>query len=109
MPDNSRDNFLVAAQVRLAGRDNLHLPPLQVSITLIHPEQVARKQRRLLSTGSRPHLQNRVLFVGRILGQQQNLDSSVPNRSAGVSSAASSDLCKLAHVGVDILDRPNIS
>jgi hypothetical protein len=58
----------------VAGGDHFHLPALRRGIALIHPEQVAREDRRLVAAGSGAHFENRVLVVGGILGQQQDAD-----------------------------------
>ena len=68
------DHFLVAAMLALAGGDHLHLPALEGGIALVHAEQVAREDRRLVAAGSGADFEDHVALVGGILGQQQDAD-----------------------------------
>src|SRR6185437_6124938 len=68
------DHFLVAAGVAVAGFHDAEFPALEVGIALVHAQQVAGEQRRLVAAGPGAHFQNDVLFVGRVLGQEQDAD-----------------------------------
>ena len=68
------DDFLVAADLAVAGRDDLDPPAARGGIALIHAEQVAGEQRRLVAAGAGADFEDGVLVVGGILGQQQDLD-----------------------------------
>ena len=59
----------------VACRQDLHLPALECGIALIHPEQVAGEQRRLVAAGAGPDLDDDIALVGGVLGQQQQAES----------------------------------
>ena len=68
------NNFLVTAGFALARRQDFHLPPPRRSIALVHPEQIASKQRRLRTTCTGSDLDDSAALVSGILGQQHDLD-----------------------------------
>ena len=68
------DDFLVAAGVALALRQHLDLPAVKLGVALVHAEQVAGEQRRLVAAGAGPDFDDRALLVGRVLGQEQEPD-----------------------------------
>ena len=82
---DGRDDFLVAAGLALARRGDLDLPAAPGGIALVHAEQVAGEQRRLVAAGAGADFEDGVLLVGRVLGQQQDLD--VASRSASMRSS----------------------
>ena len=67
------NDLLVASRCSLARRQNLNTPAFQLGIALIHPEQIASKNRRLVAAGPRADLENGILLVGGVLRQQRNL------------------------------------
>ena len=64
------DDFLVAAHRAFARGHDLDLPTLLGSVTLVHAEQIAGKQRCLIAAGAGADLENDVAVVHRILGDQ---------------------------------------
>ncbi len=68
------DDFLVAADLALAGRRGLESPAACGGIALVHAKQVAGEKRRLVAAGAGADFEDGVLVVGRVLGQQQDLD-----------------------------------
>ena len=64
------DRFLVAADVGRAGRDQLEPPALHFGEALVHAEQVAGEQRRLVAARAGANLEHRRALVGRIARQQ---------------------------------------
>src|ERR1700680_1153138 len=65
------DDLLVAAHRAFAGGDDFDLPALVGGVALVHAEQVAGKQRRLVATGAGADLENDVAFVHRVLGDER--------------------------------------
>ena len=68
------DPLLEAADAGLARRHQLHLPALRLGEAGVHAEQLGREQRRLLAAGPGPDLEQHVLLVVGVLGQQQDFD-----------------------------------
>ena len=68
------DDFLVAAAVGRGFAHDLHLPALDFGITGVHAEEVGGEQGRFLTAGTGADFKDGVLFVQRVLGQQQHLD-----------------------------------
>ena len=64
--------LLDAAKLRLAVVQKLHGPAARGGIEAVHPEQAVRKQGALLAAHTGPDLKDDILFVVRIMGQQQN-------------------------------------
>src|SRR6185503_9101379 len=71
--EQARDHFLVAAELGVALRDDLDLPPLALGIARVHAEQVAGEQRRLVAAGPRAHCEEQVAVVVRVARQQRFL------------------------------------
>ncbi len=71
LPDDARDDLLVAAELRGALRDDLDLPALALGIAGVHPEQVAREQRRFVAPGAGADLEEDIALVIRVLRQQR--------------------------------------
>ncbi len=61
---------------------------MQVGIALIHAEQVAGKQRRLVAAGAGANFEDGVLLVRLVLGQQQNAHLFAQARDALVERRA---------------------
>ena len=71
-PPADRDgDVLVAAEVARLGVQHLGLPAVPLGVPQVHPEQVAGEQRRLLAALPRLDLQDHVLAVVGVAGQQQ--------------------------------------
>ena len=68
------DDLLVAAGRGFARRKDVDLPAMLVGVALIHAEEIAGEERRLLAAGAGAHLEDRALLVGGILGQQLHLE-----------------------------------
>ncbi len=64
------DDLLVAAGGGFARRQHIHLPAVAVGIALIHAEQIAREQGRLLPAGAGAQFEDRALLVRFVLGQE---------------------------------------
>ncbi len=81
---NLGDHFLVAAD--FAGRlfHDLERPALQVGVALVHAQQIAGEQCRLVAAGPGPHFENDVLSSAAILGQQQDADVAFHLRDPGL-------------------------
>ena len=60
--------------VGIVGGQNLHLPALYLGEPGVHPEQVRGKEGRLFAPSPGPDLQDDVLVVVGVLGQEQDLD-----------------------------------
>ena len=65
--------LLHAPQLRLVQLHGVSPPAPGGSVHGVHPQQRRGEQRRLLAAGTRPDLQDHVLPVIGILGQQQEL------------------------------------
>ena len=97
------DDFLVAADLALAGREHLDLPAVRGGIALVHAEQVAGEQRRLVAAGAGADFEDGVLLVGGILRQQQELDVVLQRldalaRAPGSSASASARISRVGRL-----------
>ena len=79
LPVDVGDDFLVAAGLALALRQHLDLPAVEVGIALVHAEEIAGEQRRLVAAGAGADFEDGALLVGGVLGQQQQ---RAPSRSS---------------------------
>ena len=70
LPRDARDDFLIAAKIGSAGRDQLDPPALTFGIALIHAKEVPREQRRFVSTRASANFEHRRAFVGGIPRQK---------------------------------------
>jgi hypothetical protein len=95
-----RDDFLVAAGLALAGREHLDLPAAGRRVALVHAKQIAGEKRRLRAAGAGADFEDRALFVGGILRQQQDLDVLL-QRLDPLLDLGQLQLGKLAHLAVD--------
>ena len=68
LPADRRDDFLVAANLGLVGRDDFDLPALAVGIAAVHAQKVAREQRCFVAACAGADFEHRGAFVGNILG-----------------------------------------
>ncbi|ABA50496.1 hypothetical protein BURPS1710b_3601 [Burkholderia pseudomallei 1710b] len=93
------DHFLVAAEIRRALRHHLDLPALPLRVAQVHPQQVAREQRRFVAARARADFDEDVALVVRVLRQQHRLQLG---REAAhpVARAAQLVLGEIAHRGV---------
>ena len=67
---DGRDDFLIPARFGGVGGHQLHLPADRIGIALIHAEQVAREQGRLVPASPGADFQHGRARIGRIAGQQ---------------------------------------
>ena len=65
------DDFLEAAHRAFARGDDFDLPALIGGVTLIHAEQIAGEQRRLVAAGAGADFENDIALIHRVLGQQR--------------------------------------
>ena len=97
-----RDRFLEATRIGRGGRDQLDPPALRFGIALVHPEQIAREQSRLVAAGAGADLEHRRALVGRVARQQRQRQSAF-----GIGQGRADRFDLLArhrpHVGVAIL------
>ena len=69
---NGRDDLLIAAHIALGDALDLHLPPAVLGVSLVHPKQVAREERRLVAAGSCADLQDGGgVFIGVARREQE--------------------------------------
>src|SRR6266545_7673439 len=69
-----RDSYiLVATEVRRCSVEDLGLPPLALRITQVHAQQVAREECGLLASLAGFDLEDDVLAIGRVAGNEQPL------------------------------------
>ena len=80
-------------------RQHLAAPALQVGIALVHAEQVAGEQRRLVAAGAGADLEDGALLVVGVLGQQQEPDLTL-QLGQPASQLAPLLLGQLAHLGI---------
>ena len=72
-PHDPDDDFLVPSVLAGAAAHDLGLPARELAVAQVHPEQIAREQCGLVPPGAGPYLQVHVARVGRIGGEQQDL------------------------------------
>src|SRR5690606_16586754 len=73
---NRSNDLLIAAGIAFAGRDDLDLPALLGGIAIIHAEEIAGKDRRLVPASAGADFEDRVLLVGGILREEEHLQLS---------------------------------
>ncbi len=71
---DARDDFLVAAVLAGARRQEFDAPASPFGITQVHAQQVAREERGLVAAGARADLEEQIAFVARILWYQQAVE-----------------------------------
>src|SRR5581483_6184920 len=69
------DDLLEAMHAVLAGAHHFHTPAASLGVARVHPIQVGGEDRSLVATRARSDLDNHVLVVVRILGDQGGLES----------------------------------
>ena len=98
------DRLLVAADAGIRDLDHLEAPALQHGVALVHAEELGGEQRRLLAAGAGADLEDGVLLVGLVLGQEHGLHIFVERQKAlphGVEFA----FREFAHLGVVAADQ----
>ena len=70
---DAQHDFLVTPQLGRVFADDLDLPAHAVGVAHVHAREVARKQRRFITTRARPDFDKRVACVVGVFGQQQAL------------------------------------
>jgi hypothetical protein len=78
------DHFLDAALPGERLRDDVQLPALPLREAGVHPEDLGGEEGRFLAAGARPDLQQDVLLVVGILGDQQQGDLGVQRVPPGL-------------------------
>ena len=76
------DDFLVAAHRAFARGHDFDLPALIGGVALVHAEQVAGEQRRLVAAGAGADFENDVALVHRVLGQEREPQLLFERRAA---------------------------
>src|SRR5947209_7868403 len=71
---NQRDHFLQPAHWRFAAGRYFKFPALRLAVPRVHAKNLGREQRCLIAAGSGADFEHHVLFVVRILRQQQDLE-----------------------------------
>ena len=103
-PGDGRNDFLVAAGIALACRKHFDLPALARRVALVHPEEIAGKQRRLRTAGAGADFKDGALFVGRVLRQKQDLHLLLERLDA-LLDLRLFHLGKVAHLAIGIPGR----
>ena len=65
------DDLLEAAHRAFAGGHDLDLPALLGGVALVHAEQIAGEQRRLVAAGAGADFEDDVALVHRVLGEER--------------------------------------
>ena len=73
-PGDAGDDFLVAAVFTGALAHHLHVPAVVGGVIVVHAEQVAGEDRRLIAAGGGADFEKDVAVVVRVFRQQQRLD-----------------------------------
>ncbi len=72
-PVDLEDGLADASDIALGQRHHVHRPPAAFGVSLVHPNQVAREEGRLVPSRSRSHLDDRVAVIERIPRREQFL------------------------------------
>ena len=114
------DRLLVAADAGFVHVHHLELPLMRIGVALIHAEEIGREQRRLVAAGAGAHLEDGVLGVGLVLGQEQDLELALEVGDAllqlfelgfgelahlGVALRIGDQLGQIAHLGLSLAQR----
>jgi hypothetical protein len=67
---DARDHLLVAAEIGGGGGDELHAPALILGITLVHADEIAREQGRLVAARAGANFEHGRALIGGVAGQQ---------------------------------------
>ena len=87
-PGDLGDDFLESAERAFARRDDLDAPALAFGIALIHAEEIAGEERRLVAAGSGADFENGAFFIRRILRQERDLQLLFERREPRSASRA---------------------
>ena len=71
------DRFLVAADLGRARGNELETPALRLREALVHAQQVAGEERRLVAAGAGAHFEHRRALVGGVAGQEPDRERSL--------------------------------
>ncbi len=74
---DARDPLLDSASSGPGDRQRLDLPALRLGVPAVHAEECAGEQRRLFAAGARSNLENHVLVVVRVPGNEQRVDRAL--------------------------------
>ena len=78
------DDLLVAADLALGDGVNLHPPAVEGGVALVHAEQVAGEERRLVAAGPGPDLEDGRGVLVPVPGRKQERDLAFKRRQAGL-------------------------
>ncbi len=93
------DDLLVAAHLAFALALHLDLPAVGRRVALVHAEEIAGEDRRLVAAGAGAHLEDRRgVLVGVARRQQQG--ERVLQRRLGLGKLGQLVACELGHLGV---------
>jgi hypothetical protein len=93
------DRLLVAADAGVGELEDLEAPAMLGGVALVHAEEIGGEQRRLVAAGAGADLEDGVLLVGRVLGQQHALHRALQLRQA-LLERSSLFLGHRPHVGI---------
>src|SRR5258706_9342219 len=82
MPDDARDDLLVASGLAQALRNDLDLPAVALGEARVHAEEVAREDRALVAAGSGADLEEEIALVVRIARHEHALQLRLEAREA---------------------------
>ncbi len=68
--DDATDDFFVAAMLAGVFRQHFDVPAMLAGVARIHPEQIAREDRRLVAAGAGAHFEINVTFVALVFGDE---------------------------------------
>ena len=95
-------DFLHAAFGAFAHRHDFGLPALRRSVALVHAEQIAGEQSRLVAAGAGADFEDGVVIVHRVLGNQREANLAVEFRQP-LLQCGLFGFRHLAHVGIGIV------
>src|SRR5579864_2574122 len=80
-PGDLGDDLLEAALGAFALRQHFGLPAAPRGITLIHAEEIAGEQRRLIAAGAGADFEDDALLVHRVLGDERKANVVLERRA----------------------------
>ena len=98
---DQRGHFLQSADGRFAGGSDFHVPPARFREAPVHAENLGGEQRSLVAAGAGVNFEHHVLFIVRILGQQQNLQLVFDSRDLRLQLRATSSSAMARNSGSD--------
>ena len=74
---DARDDFLVAAVLAVARREDLDAPAAALGVARVHAEQIAGEDRGFVAAGAGAHFEEEVGVVAFVLRDQQHVELAV--------------------------------